>query len=116
MPGLGHFLGMDTHDSGGDPNYADADPMFRYLRKRGKLQNGSVITVEPGIYFCRFMIDPLLQDAEKSKYIDAKVLENYWEVGGVRIEDNVVVLEDGHLNLTKAPKTVADLEKLIQES
>jgi Xaa-Pro dipeptidase len=47
--GLGHYLGMDTHDSGGHPNYEDEDPIFRYLRVRGKLPAGSVITVEPGV-------------------------------------------------------------------
>lgn len=47
--GLGHYLGMDTHDTGGYPNYADTDKMFRYLRVRGKLPAGSVITVEPGV-------------------------------------------------------------------
>ena len=46
--GLGHYLGMDTHDTGGHPNYADKDAMFRYLRVRGKLPAGSIITVEPG--------------------------------------------------------------------
>jgi Xaa-Pro dipeptidase len=111
--GLGHYLGMDTHDTGGDPNYADSDPMFRYLRKRGKLHLGSVITVEPGIYFCKYIIEPYIKNPETGKYIDAKVLDKYWEVGGVRIEDNVVVLEDGHKNLTTAPKTVAELEALI---
>lgn len=49
--GLGHYLGMDTHDTGGHANYADKDKMFRYLRVRGKLPAGSVITVEPGV--CR---------------------------------------------------------------
>lgn len=47
--GLGHLLGMDTHDTGGNPNYKDKDPMFRYLRKRGVLRAGEVITVEPGV-------------------------------------------------------------------
>lgn len=47
--GLGHYLGMDTHDTGGNANYADKDSMFRYLRVRGKLPAGSVITVEPGV-------------------------------------------------------------------
>ena len=47
--GLGHYLGMDTHDTGGHPNYADTDKMFRYLRVRGNLPAGSVITVEPGV-------------------------------------------------------------------
>ena len=47
--GLGHYLGMDTHDTGGNPNYADEDTMFRYLRVRGHLPAGSVVTVEPGV-------------------------------------------------------------------
>jgi Xaa-Pro dipeptidase len=84
--GLGHYLGMDTHDSGGNANYADKDRMFRYLRVRGTLPARSVITVEPGIYFCKFIIEPYLQDEEQSKFIDEKVLAKYWSVGGVRIE------------------------------
>lgn len=82
--GLGHYLGMDTHDTGGNPNYADTDKMFRYLRVRGKLPAGSVITVEPGIYFCSFIIEPYLKDTTHSKYINQDVLDKYWDVGGVR--------------------------------
>ena len=82
--GLGHYLGMDTHDTGGNPNYADQDTMFRYLRVRGKLPAGSVVTVEPGIYFCNFIIEPFLKDPKHAKFIDADVLERYWDVGGVR--------------------------------
>lgn len=84
--GLGHYLGMDTHDCGGNANYQDKDPMFRYLRVRGKIPAGSVITVEPGVYFNHFMIDPALKDPKLSKYIDEDVLKRYWDVGGVRIE------------------------------
>ena len=102
--GLGHMLGMDTHDTGGNPNYEDEDPMFRYLRIRGKLAEGAVVTVEPGVYFCKFIIDPFLGDAEKSKYIDKDVLERYWEVGGCRIEDNCWITKDGFQNLTDTPK------------
>lgn len=84
--GLGHYLGMDTHDTGGHADYADADPMFRYLRVRGTLPAGCVITVEPGIYFCRFIVAPYLKDPVHQGIIDEKVLERYWDVGGVRIE------------------------------
>ena len=102
--GLGHYLGMDTHDTGGNANYADTDPMFRYLRVRGTLPAGCVITVEPGVYFCKFIIEPFLEDREKSKYINKDVLARYWEVGGVRIEDNVFVTDIGFDNLTTTPK------------
>lgn len=47
--GLGHYLGMDTHDTGGHPNYEDKDPMFKYLRVRRRLPAGAIITVEPGV-------------------------------------------------------------------
>jgi Xaa-Pro dipeptidase len=110
--GLGHYLGMDTHDTGGYPNYDDSDKMFRYLRVRRNLPAGAVITVEPGIYFCRFIIDPVLKSAELGKYIDADVLERYWSVGGVRIEDNIHITKDGCENLTSAPKAIEEVESL----
>ncbi|KAI9166430.1 putative Xaa-Pro aminopeptidase [Paramyrothecium foliicola] len=111
--GLGHYLGMDTHDTGGNPNYSDKDKMFRYLRKRGTLPAGSVITVEPGVYFCKFIIDPYLEDPKHNKYIDASVLAKYWDVGGVRIEDNILITKTGSENLTTAPKEPSEVEALI---
>ncbi|TEA22278.1 putative Xaa-Pro aminopeptidase PEPP [Colletotrichum sidae] len=114
--GLGHYLGMDTHDVGGNPNYADKDPLFRYLRVRGKLPAGSIVTVEPGIYFCSFIIEPYLKDPKHSKFIDTAVLEKYWDVGGVRIEDNILITADGSENLTPTVKDPDELEKIIQAS
>lgn len=87
--GLGHYLGMDTHDTGGHPNYEDKDKMFQYLRVRGKLPEASVITVEPGIYFCKFIIEPYLEDDKQKGFIDKDVLDRYWDVGGVRIEGSL---------------------------
>lgn len=139
--GLGHYLGMDTHDTGGHANYQDKDPMFRYLRVRGEVPAGAVITVEPGIYFCRFIVEPYLEDEKHAKYIDREVLERYWEVGGVRIEgkyltsfpsglrggfvlgfqrqcadivaDNVLITEEGYENLTDTPKQADEMERFI---
>ncbi|KZF21541.1 putative Xaa-Pro aminopeptidase pepP [Xylona heveae TC161] len=111
--GLGHYLGMDTHDTGGHANYADKDTMFRYLRVRGTLPAGSIITVEPGIYFCRFIIDPYLKNPDHAKYINEDVLNEYWDVGGVRIEDNLLITKSGSENLTNAIKDVAEMEKII---
>ncbi|KAL2131736.1 hypothetical protein VTI74DRAFT_4667 [Chaetomium olivicolor] len=114
--GLGHYLGMDTHDTGGNPNYADEDAMFRYLRVRGRLPAGSVVTVEPGIYFCNFIIEPYLKNPNHAKFIDAEVLERYWDVGGVRIEDNVVITAAGAENLTTAIKDPDHMEKIVASS
>ncbi|KAI4214669.1 MAG: hypothetical protein LQ351_002742 [Letrouitia transgressa] len=102
--GLGHYLGLDTHDVGGHPDYDDQDEVFRYLRVRGKLPENSVVTVEPGMYFCRFLIEPVLSEEGRGKYIDRGVLDGYWDVGGVRIEDDVVIRKDGVENLTVAVK------------
>lgn len=64
------------------------------------------------IYFCRFIIDPVLNSPETGKYIDAEVLKRYWKVGGVRIEDNIHITKDGFENLTTAPKTIMEVESL----
>ncbi|KAL8728009.1 MAG: hypothetical protein Q9166_005680 [cf. Caloplaca sp. 2 TL-2023] len=111
--GLGHYLGMDTHDTGGNPDYGDQDSMFRYLRIRGSIPEGAVVTVEPGVYFCRFIVEPYLRDEGKKRYIDEGVLERYWGVGGVRIEDDVVVTKDGYDNLTTAPKGIEEMEAIM---
>ncbi|KAI9756311.1 MAG: hypothetical protein M4579_003903 [Chaenotheca gracillima] len=113
--GLGHYLGMDTHDTGGHPNYNDKDSLFKYLRVRGKLPAGSIITVEPGIYFCRFIIEPYLKNPAHAKYIDQEVLNKYWAVGGVRIEDNVLITKDGYENLTTAVKEREEVESLAKQ-
>lgn len=131
--GLGHYLGLDTHDCGGNPDYEDKDPMFKYLRVRGTLPEGSVITVEPGVYFCRFIVEPYLKDDTHKKFIDEAVLERYWDIGGVRIEgmcsahdsadygcktnaegiDDVLITKDGYENLTTAPKDIDEMVGII---
>ena len=111
--GLGHYLGMDTHDTGGHANYKDTDSMYKYLRVRGNLPAGSVITVEPGIYFCKFIIEPYLKDPVHKEFIDKEILDRYWYVGGVRIEDNILVTEGGSENLTTAPKELNDVLAII---
>ena len=47
--GLGHWLGLDTHDKGGNPNPKDPNSLFKYLRLRGVMPAGGVVTVEPGV-------------------------------------------------------------------
>jgi Xaa-Pro dipeptidase len=71
------------------------------------------LLISKQIYFCKFIIEPYLQDPKHAKYIDEEVLKRYWEVGGVRIEDNVLITKDGFENLTTTPKSVEDMEKLI---
>lgn len=106
--GVGHFLGLDTHDVAGLPTGKGKHPTLKYLRLQRKLQVGNVVTVEPGLYFNPFLLDPV----KGSEYIDENVLVDYLSVGGIRIEDNVVVTESGCRNLTDAVKSIEAVEKL----
>jgi Xaa-Pro dipeptidase len=61
--------------------------------------------VEPGIYFHRYAIEYYQStDDPRLKYIDMELLERYYPVGGVRIEDDILVTETGYENITTAPK------------
>ncbi len=72
---------------------------------RTELAPNMVITVEPGIYFSRYALQNVyLKDPRHSKYINVSLLERYYPVGGVRIEDDILVTETGYENLTTAPK------------
>ncbi|KAJ9638439.1 hypothetical protein H2199_007128 [Coniosporium tulheliwenetii] len=131
--GLGHHMGLEVHDVSAVPlmSYpgkesiessrveledtglppsvaavyepelcrAPTDP------KSGALEEGMVVTVEPGIYFSRYALSTTyLPSPVHSKYINVEVLEKYLPVGGVRIEDDILVTERGYENLTTAPK------------
>ncbi|PYI03043.1 hypothetical protein BO78DRAFT_375801 [Aspergillus sclerotiicarbonarius CBS 121057] len=117
MPhGLGHFLGMDTHDAGGHANEADPDPLFKYLRVRRHLPAGCVVTIEPGIHFGEHTIREYLSDPRHSQYIDEAVLDRFWDVGGVCIEDDLLVTETGNVNLTDLPKDPELVEQVVSRS
>lgn len=108
--GIGHMVGLGVRDAGGLlPGRAkDPRPALRTLRMDLPLQPGYVVTVEPGLYF----IPALLNDPRRrERYRDCvnwTLVEQYLDLGGVRIEDNVVVNPTGAPeNLTAAiPKTL----------
>lgn len=113
--GLGHFLGLDTHDVGGYPKGVDRidRPGIKFLRARRELLPGMVITIEPGLYFVPAVLEPAIEDPSKAKYLDVERVKSLMNFGGVRIEDDVVVTETGYENLTNVPKEIADIEKLM---
>ncbi|KAI8927605.1 peptidase M24, structural domain-containing protein [Entophlyctis helioformis] len=115
--GLGHLIGIDVHDCGGYPAGVERiqEPGIRYLRMRRTLLAGMVVTVEPGVYFVDAILDPALADPNIRKYLNVDVVERFRRtVGGVRIEDDVVILENGIENLTGwVPKEIADIESVM---
>ncbi len=116
--GVGHLLGLDTHDVGGYPKGVDRidRPGLKFLRTRRELQPGMVITVEPGLYIIPALLKPALEEDEKSRYLNRDKIESLFGFGGVRIEDNLIITENGHENLTDVPKEIEEIEELAGSS
>ncbi len=115
--GLGHLLGLDTHDVGGYPKGTDRidRPGLRFLRARRTFEPGMVLTIEPGLYFIPALLEPALADDKTAGYLNSKKLKKLFDFGGIRIEDNVIVREDGIENLTTVPKTRQEMELVMAE-
>ena len=124
--GLGHMIGLDVHDMEGlGEDHVGYDAEIRrseqfgtaYLRLGKKLEPGFVLTVEPGIYFIPELIDQWEAADKHSAFINYPALADYRSFGGIRIEDNVLITEDGHRVLGEPiPKTVEEVEALRAES
>jgi Xaa-Pro aminopeptidase len=126
MPhGLGHMIGLDVHDMedlGEDyVGYTDTIRRSRqfgtaHLRLARTLEPGFVLTVEPGIYFIPGLIDQWKGQGKFESFIDYNKIENYRDFGGIRIEDNVLVHDNGLRVLGKPiAKTIEDVEALSSE-
>ncbi|MCO5612386.1 hypothetical protein L7F22_066653 [Adiantum nelumboides] len=116
MPhGLGHFLGLDTHDPGGYCEGAKrpTDAGLKSLRTTRTLEKGMVITVEPGCYFIDALLDEAIKDPGTASFINCEELENFRGFGGVRLEDDIVVTADGCENLTNCPREINDVEAVM---
>ncbi|ORY93661.1 peptidase M24, structural domain-containing protein [Lobosporangium transversale] len=113
--GLGHMIGLDVHDVGGYPKGVDRiqAPGLQYLRMRRALEPSFVVTVEPGVYFVEFILNTAKNNASISKYMNWDVVDRFAKVGGVRIEDCVVITETGIDNLTTVPKEIAEIEAIM---
>ena len=109
--GIGHTLGLDVHDvQGGRARRLPQQAPVK-LRFRARLEPGFVITIEPGLYFIAALLhDPELRRRHRGR-VDFARAERFLDFGGVRIEDDVVIQPAGApRNLTKVPKTIADVE------
>jgi Xaa-Pro dipeptidase len=103
--GIGHLLGLEVHDVGGFMRGAEGGEIPRpdghpFLRLTRVLQEGFVVTMEPGIYF----IDQLLAAAKtdsRAQSINWSRVDALRRFGGIRIEDDLAVTADGCENLTR---------------
>lgn len=118
MPhGLGHLIGLDTHDVGGYgtpccPPRSEETGLSK-LRTRRILEEGLIITVEPGIYFIDFLINKALNDDNLRGYFDIDLLNQYRGFGGVRIEDDVLITATGAEVLNNVPRTIDEIEAVM---
>lgn len=103
--GLGHLLGLQTHDVGGFMAGPAGGVLPKpeghpFLRTTRTLDEGFVVTIEPGLYF----IDALLAElkaGDNSRFVDWNRVDAFRKFGGIRIEDNVVAKAAGPENLTR---------------
>lgn len=103
--GLGHFLGIQVHDVGGfmadaQGNTIDRPSGHPFLRLTRVLKPDQVLTIEPGLYAID-MLQENLEGTPGAKMVDRERVAWLRDFGGVRIEDNLRVLEDGAENLTR---------------
>lgn len=126
--GLGHMMGMDVHDMEGlgqtnvgfdeetRPNLEQFGT--NALRMGRRLQKGFVVTDEPGIYFIPALIDEWKAGGHCKEFINFDLLENYKDFGGIRIEDDILITEDGcrFIGEKRIPYHPKDVEAFMQNN
>jgi Xaa-Pro aminopeptidase len=123
--GLGHMMGMDVHDMEGlGQNYLGYDdevqPSEQFglncLRCGRRLQEGFVMTDEPGVYFIPALIDLWRNTGHNKEFICFDEVEKYKDFGGVRIEDDILITSDGCKVLgQEIPYHINDVEEFINQ-
>jgi len=123
MPhGIGHMMGLDVHDMEAlGENYVGYNDEIKrsdkfglaFLRFALPYQPGHVFTVEPGCYFIPELISQWKSEGKYRDFINYDRIGKYISIGGIRIEDDVLITEKGHKVLGKPiPKTVKEIETI----
>ena len=122
--GLGHNMGLDVHDMedlgenwvGYDPDQTRASQLgLGSLRMARRLRPGHVITDEPGIYFIPALIEQWKREGTGKDFVRFDKLESYYDFGGIRLEDDVLVTPDGarRLGSNRLPIQPGDVENAM---
>ena len=126
--GLGHMMGMDVHDMEGlGQIYVGFDEETRpnleqfgtnCLRMGRRLQEGFVVTDEPGIYFIPALIDDWKASGHCQEFLNFDMLETYKDFGGIRIEDDILITNDGcrFLGTKRIPYHLQELEAYMEKN
>ena len=127
MPhGLGHMMGMDVHDMEGlGQQYVGFDEETQpstifgtaSLRCGKRLQEGFVMTDEPGIYFIPALIDEWRAKKMHMDFLNYDMLETYKDFGGIRLEDDILITKDGcrFLGDERIPYHPKDVEEYMYQ-
>ena len=126
MPhGLGHNMGLDVHDMEdlgedlvgyGDDQKRSSQLGLGSLRMARRLVPGNVITDEPGIYFIPALIEKWKADGTNAAFVRFDRLKDYYDFGGIRLEDDVLVTADGarRLGPNRLPIAPDDVEAAMK--
>ena len=127
MPhGLGHNMGMDVHDMEdlgenyvgyGDERQRSPLLGMGNLRMARNLKPGHVITDEPGIYFIPALIEQWKREGTDKGFVNYEKLSGYYDFGGIRLEDDVLVTEEGSRRLGpyRLPIKSSDIEDIMSK-
>ncbi len=126
--GLGHMMGMDVHDMenldqinvGFDEETRPILDQFgtNCLRMGRRLEEGFVVTDEPGIYFIPALIDDWRKSGHCAEFLNFDMLETYKDFGGIRIEDDILITKDGcrFLGENRIPYHPKDVEAFMENN
>jgi len=126
MPhGLGHMMGLDVHDMedlgqiyvGYDDETRPIDQFgTSSLRMGRRLQEGFVITDEPGCYFIPALIDQWRAQGMHKEFLNYDKIETFKDFGGIRLEDDILIIPGGSrfLGDKRTPITVEEVEEIMR--